>query len=306
MQRLIKFNRRRKFGAELEYNTPDNNRMAETFRRLREPVVVTEYRHTNDVTEWHCKRDGSCGYEVSSKVLTGPRDIKLLGDVLLALKEDGARFDNRCGQHIHVETRDFTSEQKMILAMYWIKIENFILNAHQAHRRNNHYCSKANDYVSNFNPNQAYTPQQVFDAISRVRGAINFAGGNAITTEFRFGHMTEDADELKNRVRFLIWFTDICKVMPAPPNLNWFTPKQAMRFMGLWSEPTDQVKKIYSPAVTSMKKWILNQFKINAPAQHYHRDVQLVSEMIEVVNEEEHKAKNPTGLNVTEEFANEA
>jgi hypothetical protein len=301
LKRIIKFNRRRKFGAELEYNTPSNGILSQTLRRLNEPVRTTEYQHTTDVSDWYCKVDGSCGYEVSSKVLSGPRDIKLLGDVLLALKQDGARFDNRCGQHIHVETRDFSHEQKQILAMYWIKIENFLMNAHKEHRRNNHYCSKANSYIQNFIPNQTYAPQDVYNAISGRRGALNI-GGN-VTTEFRFGHMTEDSEELKNRVRFLVWFVDICKIMPVPPNLNWFTPKQAMRFMGLWSEQTDQIQKIYSPAIISMKKWILNQFKINAPVTHYHKDIQTVSEMIEEINVEETKAKESTSLEVTEEFS---
>lgn len=302
IKREIKFNRRRKFGVELEYNSPDNRTMAHTFNRLNEPVTVTGYQHTDGPTSWHCKTDSSCGYEVSSKVLTGPRDIKLMGTVLDALKQDGARFDNRCGQHVHVETVDFSITQKQIMGMYWIKIENFVLNAEKAHRRNNTYCQRANERARHLNPNQTYTPDQVWDYLSG-RGAINF--GPRSTTEFRFGSMTDNAEELKNRVRFLIWFVDICKVMPAPPNLNWFTPKQVMRFLGLWSDQKDQTQKIFSPAVTSMRKWILGSFKTNAPAEHYGRDISLVSEMINELNEEETKAREVGALALSEEFDNE-
>lgn len=290
--REIKFNRRRRFGAELEFNSPDNQTMARTFQRLGQPVRVCSYTHTGAVDTWHCKTDGSCGYEVSSKVLSGPRDIKLLGEVLSALVNDGAVFDNRCGQHIHVETSDFTSAQKQILGMYWIKVENFVMNAEKQHRRNNNYCTLANQLVGHLVPNQTYAPSAVYDSICRNRGAINFGGSE--TTEFRFGSMTNNPDELKNRVRFLIWFVDICKNMPAPPNLNWFTPKQTLRFMGLWNDPkTDVIKKSFSPAIISMRKWILNQFIANAPTVHYGRDIRLVNEMIQEIScEESQRSEN--------------
>ncbi len=294
----IKFLKRRRFGAEMEYVSPDNHGLADTLRRIGEPVRVTSYLHTDEPVEWHCKTDSSCGYEISSRVLSGIRDIKILGSVIDALKKDEARFDNRCGQHIHVETSDFSNLQRQILGMYWVKIENFVMNSERPHRRiNNTYCRKAND--QSFNPNQRYEPGTVWEYISGNRGAINFNNRN--TTEFRFGSMTDNSEEIKNRVRFLIWFVDICKIMPAPPNLNWFTPKQVMRFMGLWSEQNDQVQKVYSPAVTSMKKWILGQFKENAPREHYTRDIESVSSMIDQVHKEEEKSK----LLLEEEFEND-
>lgn len=92
--------------------------------------------------------------------------------------------------------------------------------------------------------------------------------------EFRFGHMTWDTEEMKNRVRFLLWFVKIAKAMPAPPTLNWVSPKQAIRLFGLH----ESKNKALSPAMSSMKLWLLNALYNNS---NDRREVDMVHDDLE-------------------------
>ena len=289
MNRLLKWNSQRQFGLEYEFTNRSNdlNRMAEIVYSLtNQSATVRNYGHTHgNHDRWECKPDSSCGTELVSPILKGPAALKIAAEILPGLQSADFCFGTTCGQHVHVEIADFSSEQAGILAAYWMKVERFILNGTPVHRRQNQYCKLLTHFNSNINPTQQYAPTHVFTSMTRGRNAINFQNWNATsggTVEFRFGEMTFDPEVIKNRVRFLIWLVEMCKILPPPQNLKWMTPKETLSIFNLWDDPTSMIKYQYSPAVQSMRKWMLARLIEHAPPA-FHRDVDRCRVMLEEI-----------------------
>jgi len=300
IERFAKFSSKRKYGIELEFSNhpshdPGVNQLSLIVQeRLNMRCDIRSYEHTQDNFDyWVAKTDGSCGVrktlgtELASPILSGSSKLKEASELLPVLEEKGFTCGVECGNHVHVNVSDFPLEQIKIMTMYWLKIERLVMNGTPVHRRNNQYCKMLEHVNSDFMPDQNYTPDQVWRVACSGRNAINVSGSTSRrpTVEFRFGDMTMNPEVVKNRVRFLVWFVDICKILPAPDNLNWFTPKQAFRMLGLWNVAESAVKYSYSPAIQSMREWMLARI-IEHAGTHYSRDKEWCREMIEQVRAE--------------------
>jgi len=286
MDRLIKWNFKRRFGLEYEFCTGIRSVMAETvIEETGQEAITLGYGQTgSNSSAWECKTDSSCGIELASPVLSGPSQLKIAAEVLIAL-ENKNRFNisENCGQHVHVEINDFSTEQAGILAAYWMKIEQFIMNGTPEHRRTNDYCKMLTKNNSNILANHSYSPENVLRDMANGRHAINFQNRtNRGTVEFRFGEMTFNSEVIKNRVRFLIWFVEICKILPPPKNLNWMTPKQVLHTFNLLENTNSKIKYTYSPAIQSMRKWLLSRFIEFAPS-NFQKDKDLCQTMLEEI-----------------------
>jgi len=290
MNRLLKWNFNRKFGIEYEFTNRSRSldRLAEvTQEATNQPCEVHGYEHTNDnFNNWVCKTDSSCGIELVSPILHGPSALKKATNILPMLQSAGFTIGNSCGQHVHVEIADFTPEQVGTLAAYWFKIERLVLNGVPSHRRNNRYCQLLTQFNGNLEPDMTYSPDYILSNMVRGRNAINLGNWNngCGTIEFRFGEMTFDSELIKNRVRFMIWLVEMCKILPPPQNLKWFSPKEAMSIFGLWEDPTSIIKYQYSPAVQSMRKWFLKQIVEYSPTA-FENDVTRCRAMLEEIND---------------------
>lgn len=293
---VVKWNKRRKFGVELEFNARSpvssrnwlKSRIRESLARQnivyhRVEIRDWERTHNNDYL-WICKTDSSCGYEVCTPPLHGPNELKILGNVCKDLGDAGAVFSDNCGLHVHLSLLDFNEEQMCNMLMYWIKIEHNVMHAHPISRQENtRYCPTAISRIQDWESDRLYNGRDLFRALHQYRGAINTRYWNdRKTIEWRMGEMTLDPDSIKNRIRFLIWFVDICKNLPPPENLNLFTPKQMIHFLGLWNDETGMVRKIFSPAIKSMRSWLLDRMEKFIPIhknQVYQRDRDQVIEI---------------------------
>ena len=291
MDRLLKWNFKRRFGLEYEFIVDeklygnDRNVMAEVVEETTDwHATVRGYGHTTNYSgTWECKTDSSCGVELASPILSGSKDLKHAAELLTALKDKGFDYNSNCGQHIHVEICDFSEKQAGIMAAYWMKIERFILNGTPDHRRNNRYCAPLTEINRNVVANTVYQPEMVLRDMAHGRNAINFQNRTERgTVEFRFGEMTFDPEVIKNRVRFLIWFVEMCKILPPPNNLNWLTPKQVLSTFNLWTSPSSIVKYSYSPAIQSMRKWLLSRLVEFAPTA-FHKDIDKCKEILKEI-----------------------
>jgi len=210
---------------------------------------------------------------------------------LTVIRDAGINYGNSCGNHVHVEIADFELEQAKIMAAYWIKIERFIMNCTPNCRQDNRWCRTIEYRTRSASPNRLYSPDDAWN-YCRGRDAINFGNyrngryGDRGTVEFRFGEMTHDPEVIKNRVRFLIWFVEICKILPAPDNLNWYSPKQILKMFGLLQRPESPVKLHFSPAVQSMRKWLLERL-IAYASDDYARDREMCEQLLAEINEEQ-------------------
>lgn len=292
---IVKWNKRRKFGVELELNSipPVDRRWLKT--KIQESLAQQNISHHRVETRdwertynndclWICKTDSSCGYEVCTPPLRGPNELKILGNICGYLRDEGAIFDDCCGLHVHISLSDFTNEQMYNLLMYWIKLEHNVMHAHPRSRQENtRYCPTAISRIQDWESDAIYSGRDLYRALSHHRGAINTRyWEERKTIEWRMGEMTLDPESVKNRIRFLIWFVDICKHLPTPENLNLFTPKQMVRFLGLWNDETGMIKKVFSPAVRSMRSWLLDRMEEFIPVQTsqiHQRDKDQVTEI---------------------------
>lgn len=293
--RLVKWNFRRRFGIEYEFNNSDAYRstMRDILREQGMNCDTRGWEHTRNNSCWVAKTDSSCGTELVSPILKGVRDLKQAAEILPHLRNGGMRFNNSCGCHIHVEIADFNRNQAGILAAHWIKIERFLINGTPSHRRNNNYCRLSEDMFESHRPNRQYDPSEIYQlARSRRQSAINFQRhnpGDSGTVEFRFGEMTFDPEVIKNRVRFLIWFVEMCKTMPNPSNLNWMSPKEALKYFNLYQDEEFEdidLKVRYSNAIQSMRKWLLHRVTEHA-CDVFQRDREMCQEILREIESKE-------------------
>ena len=289
---IVKWNRMRKFGVELEFTSRSPNSRENHQQFIREvlaeegiehqEVHVREWEHTrNNDNIWVCKTDSSCAYEICTPPLHGPNELKLLGKVCQKLKDKRCHYDETCGLHVHLSLADFSEAQMHNMLMYWIKIEHNIMHAHPDHRRrNSRYCAPAMSRIQGWVANENYNGDDLYRLLRRHRGAIspNYWEERK-TIEWRMGEMDLDPESVKNRIRFLIWFVDICKIVNTPPNLNLYTPKQMLRFLGLLGDNGETNSEVYSPAVKSMRRWIVDRMAQHIPEKYFRKDKNQVSDV---------------------------
>lgn len=297
MERLVRFNSGRRFGLEYEFSNRYSftATLASTARQHTSFDAQSRgYEHTRGNDVWVAKTDSSCGTELVSPILRGWRNLKEAAELLPHLRSAGARISSRCGQHVHIEVADCTPDQVAAICAHWIKIERFMLSAHPAHRRSNGYCSPANYAgASRIEPNRRYTANEIIRACGG-RNAINL--GNCRidthsqscsgTVEFRFGDMTFNPETIKCRTRFLITFVEAARVLGIPANLNWYTPKEALRMLGLYADQSSRVTLRYSRAMHETRIWVCERFLACCPP-NFERDHQWVAGYLEEIQNTE-------------------
>ena len=88
-------------------------------------------------------RDGSLpsgGFEVTTSPASGDRFCAMAEEIGAALEDDGARVNDDCGFHIHVDARDFTYYEVRKLIMLYAKIEQALFGVIAPSRRGSSYC----------------------------------------------------------------------------------------------------------------------------------------------------------------------
>jgi hypothetical protein len=145
----------RKWGIELELLERRNvlrdeirARVAEALaaKNIERGVRVCGYGHDGPRNrEWKIKTDSSCGYELTSPVLSNWRGLHELDTVMGCVDKYGdekrARLINAmCGVHVHVDARDleWNDVRNLALAMKIWEPIFFAMNPHS--RFQNQYC----------------------------------------------------------------------------------------------------------------------------------------------------------------------
>jgi hypothetical protein len=101
----------------------------------------SQYHHSAGGT-WDVKRDGSCGWEVSTPALyldDAGHNAELKAGVL-ALAAMNARVDETCGLHVWVDCSDFDAEDLRRLIALWVRYEPFFFSIQPRERWANRYC----------------------------------------------------------------------------------------------------------------------------------------------------------------------
>lgn len=150
------FNSKRCFGVEIEMGSEIcRNQIAniiseKTHKRVK---VAAGWAESKGNSYWHIKHDSTCGdgggssygWEVASYKASGKKDLFHIADVVEFLKFKGARVNNNCGLHIHVDVSDFSENRVSTILARWIKIENILYNMVPERRSSSVYCKKWRD-----------------------------------------------------------------------------------------------------------------------------------------------------------------
>jgi hypothetical protein len=247
------------------------NKMAEIVRNHGYESLVTEYCHSSDHMYWHCKTDSSASIELATSILSGWKDLKKSTEIVQSLKDNHFWFNHKCGFHVHVNIEDFSREERIKLLRWWVKFENFILNMFPVERRLNHFCKmyNQNDHlVANFLNYGTSSDRYV---------SLNIQNN---TAEFRFGNMSDDSEEIKNRIRFFIWIIDCIKTLYTPDTNSWNSPAQIMNLLGLNIKSNKYLNVSYSPNVNNMRIWALKSYLKNCVKYLYVKNITQCEQML--------------------------
>lgn len=146
----------RAFGIEFEFER-DRNRpehglrfFGEVVKQALAPWAATDtvfvrdsYGHSNGRT-WDVKLDSSCEFELATPKLF-KRDWPKVVAVLKALRAAGATVSQRCGMHIHHETRGMRAPHLKNLIRLWGAFDATLHEALPESRRNNRYAYRMSE-----------------------------------------------------------------------------------------------------------------------------------------------------------------
>ncbi len=267
---ILKFKPKRTFGVEMEWSSegPNLNRMRDTIQSFPgEFALVTGYCRNNRDDTWFCKTDSSCGHEVASRVLGSLsdskktiEDLKLVGEVHTKLRQIGARVNEHCGGHVHIGMADLSREQFAKFLMYWVKFEKIVLDMMPKRRKRNRYCAI---HSPTFRAGTTYDLNSIrrgFDGRNSINlGYYDWNSSNPSMKriEVRIGEGSDDFRDMKNWIRFLLFFIDRVKDLPAPENLHWYWSFDGLKLLGLMNDDRSKEFYILSPAISELREWIL-------------------------------------------------
>lgn len=135
----------RRWGLEVETHTNlDKDAIVAQMRERGLEVVDSSGRYFHSTgSVWDLKRDGSCGYEFASPILSGDAGIF---DAKLAVEKIRAvcatAVNRQCGIHVTVDISDHTDDDLKRLVIGYLKAQEHFYGQCAAWRQDNRYCKR--------------------------------------------------------------------------------------------------------------------------------------------------------------------
>lgn len=234
----------RRFGVEIEINALDERacpasgtmpngifKVAEAVRKATgAAVIVHKVGHDHHNADWVVKPDGSCGIEIASPVSKGEYGLKTISAVMAALKALGARADERCSTHVHVDVTDLSDGELENVLAWWVATEPVWIDSVPGCRKRNRYCTT---------PAEDLLPgRHDLDELLRRLGT-KYYSANAFhlknfrrrTVEFRLFEACLDGGPASQWVRLLLRFVERAK-LSHPGAGGWLGPKDLFALLG--------------------------------------------------------------------------
>ena len=280
----------RRFGVEIELNSFDNRNFKDNplakgelpkgieyvgqkvLGLLGEEVEIKKWHLTHHNAGWVIKPDSSCGMEVCSPPSRGWKGLKSLLKVVEGIgKDKKIPKDNRCSLHVHVEIEDFNNDQLESFLAHYIKSEMMFMDLVPPDRKRNRYCQVIglSDIV---------TVEEKFNYSTLLKklgthkyltfNVYHYKRGNRKTVEFRIigNEGCFDPYLIKNWVRFIVHFVEMCKRRPSPPpyepgdpwsGLAWLDPEQVFDLLGFNGDHP------LSTGLEQTRNWLLARMHAN-------------------------------------------
>jgi len=173
---------------------------------------------TNELTNaWRVISDGSLnqGCEVVSPILSGEEGLAMLKVVVAVLRRAGARIENTCGFHVHVDARDLDGIDLASVVRRYGKFEETIDSFMAPRRRgqNPQWCASVQELAREFQNIRRLPADEIArwqdDRYYKVNLCAFLKHG---TIEFRQHAGTLNIDKMTNWVRFCVNFVEASRV----------------------------------------------------------------------------------------------
>lgn len=201
----------RKFGIEIELVGTTEEAAKQKFIEYGIPVDLQRYNHVT-ATSWKIVPDGSLtpgGFEVVSPILEGEAGIAEVRKVAKLLVEAGAKVDNSCGFHVHVNARDLSVDSIVNTAARYNKFEDDINKFMPKSRHESRWCRPVSEIFNCYDiPYLLRQGTRVFGSINRYHKINLAAYARHGTIEFRQHAGTVNATKMEQWVRFCLEFVD--------------------------------------------------------------------------------------------------
>lgn len=255
----------RTFGIELEFN--DNalsqreviTRLAAAGVNVNPSVGFQPHLHNNQ--QWVIKPDGSCGYEIVSRVLNGSEglaEMRRTIEIMDGIREAaGITVDERCGFHVHISIADLSWKQVRNLVRLVMKYEDTILAFQPERRRGNRFTEsiRTDLYKAVAQVKSERKFRTLMGSMSKYYGMNLMRFLTLGTVEFRYGAGTLNPAKVTAWVTFLMGMVEAAKaarsVTLAVPGRKVVHMRSDALYMinGLrqyagWSEVVDEAKKV--------------------------------------------------------------
>lgn len=213
-----------KFGIEIEAYNCNREKLARELRDAGITVAVEGYNHTTR-EHWKLVTDSSLQgdntFELVSPILIGEAGLKELEKVCWVLDLCGAKVNDSCGLHVHLDAERFNMNTWRNLALTYKHLESVIDAFMPGTRRNNRYC-KSLSCVSDEEIKSARTIDDLRDVFNHDRyHKVNFeAYSRHKTVEFRQHSGTTNFTKMENWVRFLNGLITFAKQDSLPSRIT--------------------------------------------------------------------------------------
>lgn len=194
-----------KFGVELEFfgmsATEVTNEMQKVFGLQHQPSFAMDIKGRR----WALKRDGSVAGE-GHEFVTPPimfNDIETLHKLATKLNANGARTNQSCGMHVHVDSSAFNVQSLKRLIAYWKQHEDALYRACGVlQHRENGYTRKMGDRINLDRINSATSTNEIVHnwQLGRYVGLNITSILRHGTVEFRLFNGTMDPEKVVNNV----------------------------------------------------------------------------------------------------------
>jgi len=293
----LSFSSNRRFGIEIELNAFDMKSRPDPGKRVagietiakevakfcEQGVEIREWEHTQKNEKWVVKPDSSCGLEVVTPPLKGWRGLLQTCRVVDGLaRNPEIKADHRCSVHVHIEVADLSDEQLASVICHWIKCEPVFMDSVPPERKRNRYC-QFTGLSNKFQHDTYLSPKQWAEEVgdvkyyslncNQMRKAIQAGNNDRRTVEVRIAEAggCKDAFLIKNWVRLLIHFIEMCKLRPVPHeyeegkppltnNLLWLDLEDVLTVLGFNNNP-QQFE--LSNGLTQTRNWFLARLMKN-------------------------------------------
>jgi hypothetical protein len=216
-----------KFGVEIEAVGASMSTVADALNRAGVPCRVEGYTHAT-MAHWKVVSDasltGNMAFELVSPILQGEHGLMQVVRVCEALATIGAKVNNSCGLHVHVDGRALTVSQLANVCKMWLKYETCFDQVLPESRRNNVYCrsikSKFQTLAEGFDKLTKCTTVAALTGVMNGDGAYRTSRYHKLnlesmtrhgTVEFRQHSGTVDGEKIVNWVKLVTNFVQVAK-----------------------------------------------------------------------------------------------